>query len=493
MKLIGGQKWQIPDPQVADRVRAWLLERGGTAEPPRGTHEHWRIRLAGGVWSYYRTGTLYVTASDDPALLELQREVSRQVGGRFVPASRLWLVGCDEAGKGELLGPVMVAAVWLRREQFTALEELIGVADTKASHAPSYWAQLAERLRQGRGDGFDWELGLIPPRDVDRYHLNRLLDWAYYRVLLRAGCWVDLRQARIVLDDYRADAELVAWLDRLAAEGAEVFRQPQADERFLECRLAALVAKAAQQRVLEALATEPAYRLPGYSLGSGNAGDPRTRQWLEGWVKQWRSLPWFVKRSFRTVAAITSVAATRKGAAQPVNLRLVAEPFLAAYRCGQMDLTALAIVCPHCGRTERRVRLERRDRHTAAVSVCCAQPIEGLEETLRYLCGRLWVSGDGELAWLVEELERPAPFFEGYTVVLETSGGKRDPRRDRLQRQARQGRILLEEIGRNRRSSDAEGPDRPQRCGAMPLRCQGARPAVDDLFSLEIACPPPKE
>src|SRR5579884_3275146 len=109
MKSIANRKWKVRDSALAARIKAWLIEQGAVEEKVTGAYERWRLRQSDARWTYYSTGTLYVTDSDDPALLEAQRHVDQLVGGRFVPASRDFLIGLDETGKGEIIGPVILA------------------------------------------------------------------------------------------------------------------------------------------------------------------------------------------------------------------------------------------------------------------------------------------------------------------------------------------------------------------------------------------------
>ncbi len=490
MKTVTSRKWQVPQPELADRVLQLLRARGGQPEPATNSFERWRVRLKGAVWIHYRTGTLFVTESDDPEALAIQREIDELLGGRFAPPARPWLVGCDEAGKGELFGPVVTAAVVLSAGRFRELEELIGVADTKAGYTAAFWDELGQRLNAARGEGFDWELGLIPPQDVDRFNLNRLLDAAYHRLLVLLGRRMDWTQTRLVLDDYRAGQGLVALLDRLAAQGLEAVRSVHADERYLECRLAALVARLEQQRILRALAA-PAGSASGRSeLGSGNAGDPVTLQWLEQWLKSGRPLPWFVRRSFRTVAERIGVPMAKQTGG-PVNEGLVAKGFLEAFRQGRLELEKLEVFCAGCGRFVRRIRLERRREFAVSVCAACSQELPGLAETLRYLCGRIFPAGERRrvIDWLIEDLDSPQSFFAGFTIVLGRQNLRAlpGPVRQRLERLAEQGRMGLE----YRAAPVSPDPDDlrevASQLAALPVLPEpGSR--VTSVFVLEVAC-----
>lgn len=302
----------VPDRELAGRIRSWLAKAGGEEEQVTGSHELWRVRQSGAKWTYYTTGTLYVTDSDDPALLEAQREVDRFAGARFVEASRDYLIGLDETGKGEVFGPLVLAAVTLPRALFQPIEEIIGVADTKVRHNMRYWEELFGRIRFYRPQGLKWSLASISPEQFDRTSVNRLLDQEYRKLLEGATGGIDPKAMRVVVDDYGVGRELEGALRQLAADGTEVRRVTHADDRYLECRLASLVAKREQQQALDAIRRDKRFQIEGQDLGSGNAGDSKTMGWLRAWHKSGRPWPAFVKRSFRTIQEIEGKPAPAK-------------------------------------------------------------------------------------------------------------------------------------------------------------------------------------
>ncbi len=312
MNRIANRKWKVKDRPLAARVKAWLLAHGGLEDKVTGAYELWRVRQADAAWTFYTSGTLFVTETADAAVAESERHVDDLVGGRFVAPSREFLIGLDETGKGEIFGPVMLAGMVVPRGLFPAIEEIIGVADTKASRPARYWETLFARIEPLRAQGLDWTIRRIEPEEFDRISINRLLDRDYGRIVEELARRVEMKRARVVLDDYGAGRPLVDQLRRLSAAGAEVVKTTKADDRYLECRMASLVAKREQQRALETIRADARYRLVGQELGSGNAGDAKTLGWLRAWHGTRREWPPFVKKSFRTVREIDGRPAQAK-------------------------------------------------------------------------------------------------------------------------------------------------------------------------------------
>ena len=200
------------------------------------------------------------------------------------------------ARAGHAQAAAVLAAVIVPRALFRELEEIIGVADTKTAHTPRYWEELFGRIEFYRPQGLDWAIAQTPPEEFDRGSINRLLDRDYERLLGESMRRIDPKRARVVLDDYGPGPALERHFKQLRESGAEVVRATRADDRYLECRLASLVAKREQQQALDAIRRDKRYALEGQELGSGNPGDPKTRRGLRALHRTGRTWPPFRQR-----------------------------------------------------------------------------------------------------------------------------------------------------------------------------------------------------
>ena len=130
-----------------------------------------------------------------------------------------------------------------------------------------------------------------------------------------------------MLDDYGAGFHLNKYLKALAEAGAEVIKTSKADDIYLESRVASLIAKREQQKVLEAISRNPEFQIDGISIGSGNAGDPNTLKWLKAWKATGQQWPWFVKRSFKTIREIEGITQEPKKSYPPIKEGLLSKEF----------------------------------------------------------------------------------------------------------------------------------------------------------------------
>ena len=199
-----------------------------------------------------------------------------------------WVVGVDEAGRGSLVGEMMVAAIALPRNASESGIE--GVRDSKEL-SPAARARLYRVLSRS----FPFSVTPVPPSRIDSENLNKLTAEAAYiaiRVVARSiGGFAKI--CRITVDKFGDPSLLVV---KLRKEGyrREILVTPRADKMFTEVAAASIIAKHVRDsriRVLRKL----------YGLrGSGYPSDPRTVAWL--WEQIERGfIPPIVRRSWETL------------------------------------------------------------------------------------------------------------------------------------------------------------------------------------------------
>jgi ribonuclease HII len=157
------------------------------------------------------------------------------------PGTRL-IAGVDEVGRGPLAGPVVAAAVILRRP-------LEGLADSKLLDAPTR-ERLALRLREVALIG----VAAASVTEIDRINILHASMLAMRRAVLRLGCLPDLA----LIDGNRAP-DLPCPSDTIVA----------GDRDIPAIGAASIVAKVARDRLMHRLAE----RYPGYGWES-NVGYP---------------------------------------------------------------------------------------------------------------------------------------------------------------------------------------------------------------------------
>jgi ribonuclease HII len=199
------------------------------------------------------------------------------------------LCGVDEAGKGAVLGPLVVAAVACERQQ--DLAEL-GVKDSKAL-APARREALSAEIRAS----CPVEVLVISPGEIDSrgMTMNALMARSHARVIAA------LHPALAVVDacDVVA-ARYGAMVSSHLDIPCRVISRHHADRHHPAVSAASIVAKVERDRAIEALREEYG------EIGSGYPSDSCTVRFLEEYVGMHHGPPPIARRSWETVRALVA-------------------------------------------------------------------------------------------------------------------------------------------------------------------------------------------
>ncbi len=274
-----------------ERIKNLLLESGGKEEDIKQDYEVWRIKLFSSTFIYYKNGTLYSTPS--PEIDKVWERIDSLLGGRFSSPTREYLIGVDEVGKGEVIGPLILVGVLFRRELFHKIDYIISSSDTKKRHDFYYWNRIFEELKSLKG--FHYEYLEICEKEIEKYNINSLLDRGYKILIENLIGNLDTSKVRIVIDDYGVGKSLKDFLNSLSSE---IIIESNSEDKFLETRCASIIAKAIREEKIKRIREDERYILDGKDVGSGNMGDKRTMEWLKTWYEKKGEFPEFVRKSF---------------------------------------------------------------------------------------------------------------------------------------------------------------------------------------------------
>jgi ribonuclease HII len=202
------------------------------------------------------------------------------------------LLGLDEAGRGSVLGPLVVGAFCCTEDELPSVVAA-GARDSKLL-APERRSEVYRRLAAvGERRSIS-----LPPRAIDRYvaggRLNELELVTFARLARR------LRPATVFVDACDPNAERFG--ERLAAAiGSElrVVSRHHADRDYPIVGAASIVAKVRRDAALRALR-----RAIPEELGSGYPSDPATRACVERHARDGGVVPSWMRRSWETVQRV---------------------------------------------------------------------------------------------------------------------------------------------------------------------------------------------
>jgi ribonuclease HII len=201
--------------------------------------------------------------------------------------------GIDEAGRGPVLGPLVVAGVAV--EDPAVLVEL-GCRDSKM-------------LSPGRREAIDRQLRANPAVRIEvRVIPAEVLDAERQRLSLND---IEVERFRDIAQELPCDVLFIDAADvdakrfgKAVARGlprtTKVISEHKADDTYPVVGAASIVAKVARDAAIAELARRLERRLQ-MPLGSGYASDERTQLFLKAWLARFGDLPEGTRRSWATV------------------------------------------------------------------------------------------------------------------------------------------------------------------------------------------------
>lgn len=199
------------------------------------------------------------------------------------------ICGVDEAGKGSVLGPMVVAGIGVSSEE--RLSDL-GVKDSKLlspKERERLYGQIRKRCKV--------TTVTIDAQEIDAIRtemtMNACVARAHARVIARispTSAYVDACDVNCFRYAEMVKAHLTS--------SCEIVSEHHADEKYRVVSAASIVAKVVRDREIKKLAKKYG------EIGSGYPSDPVTIRWLSGYIVNNPSPPPIARRSWKTVCAL---------------------------------------------------------------------------------------------------------------------------------------------------------------------------------------------
>ena len=210
--------------------------------------------------------------------------------------SKKLFIGIDEAGRGPVIGPMVLALVVINAENLDQLKT-IGVRDSKEldKEKRNKLESIIERLSRL----IIYEI--IPPSIIDSYNLNTLEYETIIHMLTRAKELLGADPEAVIIDAIGPPSKLKNYLfSKLAwLRSTRLVIEPKADSRYTVVGAASIIAKVIRDTEIEKLR-----KLYGVK-GSGYPTDPATREWIiQSYKRNPTNPPWFIRRTWSTLKQI---------------------------------------------------------------------------------------------------------------------------------------------------------------------------------------------
>lgn len=190
--------------------------------------------------------------------------------------------GVDEAGRGSMLGPLVVAAIAIEKSKIPELEK-IGVKDSKKL-SPKMREKLYKKIIKIVDN---YQISKATPKQIDlavsQHKLNNL------ELIHMAKVITKLQPSISYVDSCDVNAT------RFGKEIAKITHSKiksyhHADSKFVVVSAASIIAKVTRDRAIASLSKK-------HPVGSGYPSDSKTISFVKHWFLQNGNLPAYVRKS----------------------------------------------------------------------------------------------------------------------------------------------------------------------------------------------------
>ena len=200
------------------------------------------------------------------------------------------ICGIDDAGRGSMLGPLVIAGISLEKKNLRKLTAL-GVKDSKKLSSKSrkiLYKKIIEIVD-------DYYIAKIPPRSIDASVKKHLLNSLEAKYMAKVVSKLDADTSYVDSCDVkplRFGKEI-----SLLSDGHKIKSYHHADSKFVVVSAASILAKVARDKAIEKLNKT-------HNLGSGYPSDSTTVKFVTKYYKKNHIMPVFVRKSWKPVQNI---------------------------------------------------------------------------------------------------------------------------------------------------------------------------------------------
>lgn len=211
--------------------------------------------------------------------------------------------GIDEAGRGSVLGPLVICGVCVKQEDLVKIKD-VGAKDSKKLNAEKR-EKLAFEIKNICNS---YDVIAITPKEIDNRGKKRI-TLNHLEELKMADIINKLRPDIIYLD--AADVNEIRFGKSIGKlleyTPKKIISKHKADDIYPIVGAASIIAKDTRDSMIEKLKTKYG------EIGSGYPSDSKTTDFLRMWIRKYKKAPLFARCSWDTTKRIlTEEVYTRK-------------------------------------------------------------------------------------------------------------------------------------------------------------------------------------
>jgi len=200
--------------------------------------------------------------------------------------NRMQICGVDEAGRGSMLGPLVVAGITISKSKIKLLKKL-GVRDSKKL-SPAAREYLYKKIIETVDD---YHVIRIPPRVIDKSVANHSLNHLEAKYMARVIS--KLSPSTAFVDSCDVNSKRFGKEISELTSNTKIRSYHHADSKFVTVSAASILAKVSRDRAIMRLGKN-------HDIGSGYPSDPKTKMFVKKSLRRNCDMP-FLRKSWKPV------------------------------------------------------------------------------------------------------------------------------------------------------------------------------------------------
>ena len=202
------------------------------------------------------------------------------------------ICGIDDAGRGSMLGPLVIAGISLDKRKLRKLSAL-GVKDSKKL-SPKSREDLYKKILEIIDDYY---IAKIHPKSIDSNVKKHCLNGLEAKYMAKVVS--KLNPDTSYVDSCDVNPKRFGLEISSLSNNHKIKSYHHADSRFVIVSAASILAKVTRDRAIEKLRKK-------HDLGSGYPSDSKTVKFVTKYYKMNRTMPSFVRKSWKPVQQIVA-------------------------------------------------------------------------------------------------------------------------------------------------------------------------------------------
>ena len=200
--------------------------------------------------------------------------------------NHMQICGVDEAGRGSMLGPLVVAGITISKSKIKLLKKL-GVRDSKKL-SPAARERLYKKIIETVDDYY---VVRIPPRVIDKSVANHSLN--HLEAKYMAKVISKLSPSTAFVDSCDVNSKRFGKEISELTSNTKIRSYHHADSKFVTVSAASILAKVSRDRAIMRLGKN-------HDIGSGYPSDPKTKMFVKKSLRRNSDMP-FLRKSWKPV------------------------------------------------------------------------------------------------------------------------------------------------------------------------------------------------